>query len=391
MTRIGEGCRDDRSRKTLRPVDSRLNLAGMTNRGVDSRLNLAGMTNRGVDSRLNLAGMTNRIDRKWMVDGMALVLVTGGGGFIGSHIVDRMLQEGHAVRVLDNFSTGRRENLAHLEGNPNVEIIEGDICDQDLMSQVMEGVAYVSHQAAIPSVPRSVQDPWGSHRANSEGILRVLMTAKEAGVRRVVFASSSAVYGDVDDGRGGQRPKEESLPSAPLSPYAATKLTGEAYCSAFYHSYGLETVSLRYFNIFGPRQDPTSHYASVIPRFIRALKAGKRPTIFGDGHQTRDFTYVDNVVEANRLAFSAPRAPGRAINVACGQSISVLHLLQTTAEILGLPAAAEFGPPRPGDVRHSRAAIARAKDLLDYSPSVMFTEGIRRTVESCDEAIGGSG
>jgi UDP-glucose 4-epimerase len=313
---------------------------------------------------------------------MAMFLVTGGGGFIGSNIVDRLLQDGHQVRVLDNFSTGRRSNLEHLAEESTLEIIEGDICDPETLAKAVTGVHYILHQAAIPSVPRSVQDPWTSHRVNTEGALRVLMAAKEAGCERVVFASSSSVYGDLGDGKSETQAKGETLATAPLSPYAATKLAGEGYCRAFYHSYGLETVVLRYFNIFGPRQDPTSQYASVIPRFATALTQGKRPVIYGDGHQTRDFTYVENVVEANLKACFAEGAAGLVFNIACGKGTSVLHLLTTMAEILGVETDPEHAPPRPGDVRHSRADITNAKGILGYAPRVSFAEGVRRTLEA---------
>lgn len=313
---------------------------------------------------------------------MGIFMVTGGAGFIGSHIVDRLVQEGQRVRVVDNFSTGRRENIVHLEGNPLVQVAEGDICDQEFMAEAMEGVDYVLHQAAIPSVPRSVDDPGSSQKVNVEGTLKLLLTAKEAGVRRVVFASSSSVYGDTGADHRADRAKRESLAPRPLSPYAATKLAGEGYCMAFFNSYGLETVVLRYFNVFGPRQDPGSQYASVVPRFATALLNGDRPVIYGDGLQTRDFTHVSNVVEANLKACVAPDAPGRAFNVACGKSVSVIELLETMARVLGVCADPEFQPPRPGDVRHSRADISLAKRLLGYRVRVGFSQGIRKTLQA---------
>ncbi len=311
-----------------------------------------------------------------------MFLVTGGGGFIGSHLVDRLVEEGRRVRVLDNFSTGRWENLVHLAGDPRLQVVEGDICEPEILSRAMDNVVYVLHQAAIPSVPRSVEDPWTSHLVNAEGTLRVLLAARRAGVKRLVFASSSSVYGDAEGGDSGTRAKKESLAPAPLSPYAATKLAGEGYCRAFYHSYGLETVVLRYFNVFGPRQDPTSQYASVVPRFAEALLEGRRPLIYGDGRQTRDFTYVENVVEANLLACFSEGAVGKLINVACGRSVSVMKLLQTMAKALRVETAPEFAPPRPGDVRHSRADISLARKLLGYDPEVSFEEGIRKTLEA---------
>jgi nucleoside-diphosphate-sugar epimerase len=315
---------------------------------------------------------------------MALFLVTGGAGFIGSHLVDRLVRDGHRVRVLDNFSTGRRENLAHLEGHPAMEVAEGDVCDWEYVSRAMAGVEYVLHQAAIPSVPRSVQDPRSSHRANAEGTLNVLMAAKDAGTLRVIFASSSSVYGDVNRPRAQSRPKKEDLPSRPMSPYAGTKLAGEGYCLAFHGSYGLETVVLRYFNVFGPRQDPASQYASVVPLFAQALRGGTRPVIYGDGRQTRDFTYVENVVDANLRACVAEDVAGKVFNVACGTSVSVLQLLRTMAKVLGVKADPEFLPPRPGDVRHSRADIRLAHEKLGYRVLVSFGEGIRMTLQAMD-------
>lgn len=311
---------------------------------------------------------------------MAIFMVTGGAGFIGSHIVDRLVEDGHRVRVVDNFSTGRRENLAHLEGHPLLQVAEGDICDSEFLTQAMEDVEYVLHQAAIPSVIKSVSDPVSSHRVNVEGTLKVLMVARDAGVRRVVLASSSSVYGDVDgDGQGGLA-KRESLAPRPLSPYAGTKLAAEGYCRAFYHSYGLETVILRYFNVFGPRQDAKSQYASVVPRFATALLNGESPVIYGDGLQTRDFTHVSNVVDANLRACAARGAAGGIFNVACGKGVSVLELLNTMAAALGVRAEPQFAPPRPGEVRHSRANISLARKVLGYRVKVGFAKGISMTL-----------
>ena len=312
---------------------------------------------------------------------MSLFLVTGGAGFIGSHTVERLLDEGHRVRVVDNFSTGRRDNLSHLLGHPCLEIAEGDICDEELVGQVMDGVDFVIHLAAIPSVPRSVADPFSSYRVNVEGTLKVLASAKDEGVGRVVLASSSSIYGGLDEGRNSFRAKKESTPPRPLSPYAATKLAAEGLCRAFFHSYGLETVALRYFNVFGPRQDPTSQYASVVPRFASALLKGEKPTIYGDGHQTRDFTYVSNVVEANLLACNARGAEGGVFNVACGRSMSVLKLLEMMARELNVKVEPEFAPPRPGDVRYSRADISLAQKVLGYEVRVDLEEGIKKTLD----------
>jgi UDP-glucose 4-epimerase len=319
---------------------------------------------------------------------MSLFLVTGGAGFIGSHTVERLLEEGHRVRVVDNFSTGRRENLSHLLGHPCLQIAEGDICDEELVEQVMDGVDFVIHLAAIPSVPRSVADPFSSYRVNVEGTLKVLASARDAGVGRVVLASSSSIYGGLDEDRNSSKAKKESMPPRPLSPYAATKLAAEGLCRAFFHSYGLETVALRYFNVFGPRQDPTSQYASVVPRFASALLKGERPTIYGDGHQTRDFTYVSNVVEANLLACKALGAEGGVFNVACGRSVSVLQLLEMMARELEVRVEPRFAPPRPGDVRHSRADISLAKSVLGYKVQVDLEEGIRKTLDYMRRLMG---
>lgn len=313
---------------------------------------------------------------------MALFLVTGGAGFIGSHLVERLLEEGHEVRVVDNFSTGRRANLLHLAQDPRLELLEGDVCDPDIAGEAVKAVDYVLHQAAIPSVPRSVEDPWSSHRTNVEGTLRILMAARDAGVKRVIFASSSSVYGDIGGESSDVRAKAEDLAPAPLSPYAATKLAGEGYCRSFFHSFGLETVILRYFNVFGPRQDPRSHYASVVPRFAAAMLTGMRPVIYGDGRQTRDFTYVGNAVQANLDACLVPRAAGGIFNVAVGESVSVLSLMEIMAELLGVEIEPEFAPPRPGDVRHSLADISLAREILGYEPRIGLREGLLKTLEA---------
>ena len=292
---------------------------------------------------------------------MPLYLVTGGAGFIGSHLVEELLKRGESVRVFDNLSTGRRQNLAPFL--PHIEFIEGDIRDAHAVQRAMHGVSFVLHQAALPSVPRSVQDPLSSNAVNVDGTLNVLWAAKHNGVQRVVYASSSSVYGNVD-----VSPKHEDLTPAPASPYAVSKLAAEFYCRVFFQIYGLETVALRYFNVFGPRQDPDSPYAAVIPIFIKRLRAGLPPIINGDGTQTRDFTFVANVVHANLLACTAPRAPGNVMNIACGSSISLLSLAAELNRILGTNIAPQHGPPRPGDVLHSCADIRRAQHLISYSP-----------------------
>lgn len=307
---------------------------------------------------------------------MTTYLVTGGAGFIGSNIVLELVRRGERVRVLDNFATGRRSNLAGVEDR--VDLVEGDLRQLPDVEKAVEGVDVVLHQGALGSVPRSVADPLATHEANATGTLHLLWAARRAGIRRVVNASSSSVYGDTPT-----LPKVEDMLPTPRSPYPVSKLAGEQYCRVFAEVYGLETVSLRYFNVFGPRQDPTSQYAAVIPKFIRAMLRGERPVIFGDGTQSRDFTFVANVVEANLLAAEAPAGAldGAVCNVACGGRITLLDLVATLNAILGTGLEPVFQGPRPGDVLHSHAAIARAERLFGYRPRVEFAEGIRRTVE----------
>ncbi len=308
------------------------------------------------------------------------VLVTGGGGFIGNHLVRRLLREGHAVRVLDSFATGRRENLIDL--GDDVELIEGDIQSYERAHAAVRDCEVVLHQAALPSVPRSVQDPLTSNAANVIGTLNVLLAARDCGVRRVVFASSSSVYG-----ASTALPKGEDVKPEPISPYAVAKLAGEGYCRSFFEVYGLETVALRYFNVFGPRQDPLSQYAAVVPRFISALLVGTPITVFGDGDQSRDFTYIDNVVDANLLAMHADGVGGGVFNIACGGRVSINELVAETERITGRTVAIERVPPRPADVRHSWADIDRARAFLAYEPSVSFSEGLERTVEFFREGL----
>jgi nucleoside-diphosphate-sugar epimerase len=302
-----------------------------------------------------------------------MYLVTGGAGFIGSNIVRRILKDREKVRVLDDFSTGKRENLAGLEG---LEIIEGSLTDIRAVREALAGVKYVLHQGAIPSVPRSVFDPLLSNEANVTGTLSLLVEAKATGVKRIVFAASSSAYGDTE-----VLPKVENMPADPLSPYAVGKFTGELYARVFATLYGLETVSLRYFNIFGPYQDPASEYAAVIPKFIQAMLKGEAPTIYGDGEQSRDFTYIDNAVEANLLACRSSKVGGgEVINVACGESYTLNDLVAEINEILGTKLSPIYTGSKPGDVKHSLAAIERAKDLLGYDVKVDFREGLQRTV-----------
>jgi len=302
---------------------------------------------------------------------MARYLVTGGAGFIGSHLAEVLVKSGNRVRILDNFATGARANLAALAGG--VEFLEGDLRDPATLEQAVRGVEVVFHQAALPSVARSLEDPVTTHAVNATGTLLLLQAARRAGVRRVVYASSSSVYGD-----SPTLPKREEMPTQPKSPYAVSKLAGEQYCQVFADALGLETVSLRYFNIFGPRQDPDSPYAAVIARFLAAIRRGERPVIYGDGQQSRDFTYVENVVRANLLAADAPGASGQAINVACGSRVTLLELVEHLNRLLGKRLEPAFAPPRAGDVRHSQADLTRAAALLGYRPTVDFPEGLAR-------------
>ena len=303
-----------------------------------------------------------------------LYLVTGGAGFIGSHIATALVNRGDQVRVLDNLLTGHRANLAHLEGK--IEFIEGSVCDAGITRKAMEGVKVVFHEAAIPSVPRSVVEPRFTHEANVDGTFNVLLTAKEAGVQRLVFAASSSAYGDTE-----VLPKQVDMYPNPLSPYAAQKLFGEFYCQVFAKVYGLETVSLRYFNVFGPRQDPSSPYSGVISKFVTSLLANESPMIYGDGEQTRDFTYIDNVVSANLLAAETPNANGIVVNVGVGDRISLNQLFAELQKILGTNLTPTYAELRAGDVRDSQADISLTETLLGYKPLVGLAEGLRQTVE----------
>ena len=300
-------------------------------------------------------------------------LVTGGAGFIGSHLAEELVRRGHRVRVVDNLATGKRQNLDHVKG---VEFLEGDLADLDVARRAADGMDYVLHQAAIPSVPRSVQDPITSNRANIDASLNVLVAARDAGVKRLVYAGSSSAYGNTPT-----LPKVESMPVAPLSPYALQKLVAEQYCQMFTQLYGLETVTIRYFNVFGPRQDPSSPYSGVISLFISALCEGRQPTIYGDGEHTRDFTYVANVVDGVLRACEAKGASGEVINVATGGRISLNQLFQAVKSTTGAQVEPIYAAPRQGDVRDSQADISKAARLLGYHPAVSFEDGLARTVE----------
>src|SRR6266568_7875053 len=309
----------------------------------------------------------------------AIYLVTGGGGFIGSHVVERRLSQGHRVRVLDNFSTGSRANLAFAEGDKRLEIIRGDLKNLATVERAARGVAAVFHQAAMRSVPRSVADPVGANASNVTGTLHVFHAAAQQKKKpRVVYASSSSVYGERPE-----LPKREDQPTAPISPYAATKVAGELYGSVWHRLMGVETVGLRYFNVFGPRQDPKSEYAAVIPRFILWGQTGKPLQVHGDGTQSRDFTYIDNVVSANLLAASAPAAAvtGKSYNVGCGSRTSLLEIIASLERMLGRTLTAHHQPTRVGDVPHTLADISAAKRDMGYEPLVAFDEGLRRTVD----------
>jgi UDP-glucose 4-epimerase len=306
---------------------------------------------------------------------MTRVLVTGGGGFIGSSLARRLLERGDDVRVLDNFSTGNRRNLADVADE--LEIVEGELRSYERVHNATRGVEIVYHQGALPSVPRSVQDPLTTSAVNVEGTLNVLLAARDEGVRRVVFASSSSVYGNT-----GTLPRVESQFPDPISPYAVSKLAAERYCVSCARVYGLETVTLRYFNVFGPGQDPTSQYAAVVPRFIAAIDAGEPVPIHGDGEQSRDFTYVDNVVEANVLAAEASAASGYVLNIATGEPRTVNQLADTIGEVLGKPVEKEYLPERTGDVRNSWADVSAAQHLLGWEPRVALEDGLRLTAEA---------
>jgi len=300
-------------------------------------------------------------------------LVTGGAGFIGSHLAEELLRRGERVRIVDSLITGKRQNLAHLH---QAEFLEGDLADLEVAQRAVQGVDFVLHQAAIPSVPRSVQDPITSNRANIDASVNVLVAARDAGVRRVVYAGSSSAYGNTPT-----LPKNETMPTAPLSPYALQKLVAEQYCQMFTALYGLETVTIRYFNVFGPRQDPSSPYSGVISLFIRALVEGRRPTIYGDGGQTRDFTYVANVVDGVLRACEAPAASGEVINVATGGRISLKQLFEALNQLTGAGVEPIYADTRAGDVRDSQADIGKAGRLLGYEPIVGFEQGLEKTVE----------
>lgn len=312
---------------------------------------------------------------------MATFLVTGGAGFIGSHIATRLVAQGETVRVLDNLSTGYRHNMAAF--GEKIEFVEGDIRSLDDCRRAVDGVDYVLHQAAVPSVPWSVEQPIENHEHNITGTLNLLVAARDAGVKRVVFASSSAVYGDIGDVIA-----QESMPIGPLSPYGAAKITGEHYLRVFSECYGLETVALRYFNVFGPRQDPGSQYSGVISLFITAMLKGKCPVVLGDGLQSRDFIYVENNVQANIKAATADfDARGQAYNIGCGVSQTLIELVDTINEILETDLSPEFGPPRVGDIRMSMSDISRARQDFGFDPSVAFKEGLRRTIEWYRESM----
>jgi len=304
----------------------------------------------------------------------SLYLVTGGAGFIGSAISRALLSRGDRVRILDNFSTGRRSNLTEIA--KDIDLIEGDVRDEAALAKALADVEVVYHEAAIPSVPRSLVDPLGSHDSNATATLKLLNQAKKSGVRRVVYAASSSAYGDTP-----VLPKVETMSPAPLSPYAVAKLTGEYYLQVYAGAYGLETVSLRYFNVFGPRQDPASEYAAVIPRFITAALEGKGVTIYGDGTQSRDFCFIDNTVAANLAAAHVPGASGKVFNVACGTATSLNEVVKQLEPLLGHPIPVTYAPRRVGDVMHSLADIELAKTVLGYTSAVSFSEGLRKTLE----------
>jgi nucleoside-diphosphate-sugar epimerase len=305
---------------------------------------------------------------------MATYVVTGGAGFIGSHIAQELVRLNHTVKIVDNFFSGKEENIAGIR--PKIELFRQDIAETGALQAIFKGADYVIHQAAIPSVPRSIADPIASNRANVDGTLNVLVAARDSGVKRVVYASSSSVYGE-----SPTLPKHEEMPAAPLSPYGAQKLFAETYCRMFTRVYGLETVSLRYFNVFGPRQDATSQYSGVFAKFIPALLQDQVPSIYGDGSQSRDFTYVANVVAGNLLACTAPGIGGEVFNVACGGRITLNSIVEQINKIAGKNIAPTYAEPRQGDIKHSQADIEKAAARMGYQPQIAFEDGLRNTIE----------
>ena len=301
-------------------------------------------------------------------------LVTGGAGFIGSSICRRLVAEGCFVRVVDNLLTGKRSNLADVIDK--IEFVEADMGDPEVARSAMKDVDVVLHQGALPSVPRSVDDPAASHQHCVDATFTLLLAARDAGIKRFVYAASSSAYGDTPT-----LPKVETMPTDPLSPYAVGKLVGEYYCSVFSKVFSLETISLRYFNVFGPRQDPASQYAAAIPAFVTAILKDRPPTVYGDGEQSRDFTYIDNVVQANLLAARADKTNGEVVNIACGEAITVNAIIKLINELLGKDVRPNYDPPRPGDVKHSLADIAAAKELIGFEPVILFREGLERSID----------
>jgi UDP-glucose 4-epimerase len=311
-----------------------------------------------------------------MIEGMAIHLITGVAGFIGSSIARALLEQGEQVRGIDNLATGKRENIAEIANR--IDFREADLLDLEAMKSACQGVECVFHEAAIPSVPKSVLDPLGSNRANVDGTVNILIAARDAKVRRVMYAASSSAYGDTPT-----LPKHEEMTPNPISPYAVAKLASEHYMTSFYRCYGLETVSLRYFNIFGPRQDPTSPYSGVLAKFITQMLKGEQPTIFGDGSQSRDFTYIDNAVSANLLAVKAPavKVAGRMFNVATGTRVDLNETFEALKKLTGYSGAVKYSPEREGDIKHSLADISRAEKQFGYRPAINFEQGLKRTVE----------
>jgi UDP-glucose 4-epimerase len=304
---------------------------------------------------------------------MTRYLVTGGAGFIGSNICRKLVQQGHSVRVVDNLITGKKSNLAPILDK--IEFIQADMGDAEVAAAAMRGIDVVLHQGAVPSVPRSVADPLTTHKHCVDATFTLLLAAKDAGVKRFVYAASSSAYGDTPT-----LPKIETMPTRPLSPYAAAKLFGEYYCSVFFKVYGLETISLRYFNVFGPYQDPTSQYAAAIPAFVTSVIHGKSPIVYGDGEQSRDFTYIDNVVHANLLAAKASKVSGEVVNIACGQRVTINQIIELISRTLGKEVKPDYRPVRPGDVKHSLASIELARQVIGYEPVISFQDGLQKAI-----------